>query len=132
MSVIAIDLWEKKVGIAIEINNIAFPKKIVSRIELVRELKKIFSENESYDTIIVWLPYDLYWIDNKQLNKTTKFIEKLKLIFPLKKVIWIDERFTTFEAQNINKSFKNNKKEVDDISASLILESYLNSIPKQN
>jgi putative Holliday junction resolvase len=130
MSIIAIDLWEKKVGIAIEINNIAFPKKIVSRIELVRELKNIFSEKESYDTIIVWLPYDLYWIDNKQLNKTTKFIEKLKLIFPLKKVIWIDERFTTFEAQNINKSFKNNKKEVDDISASLILESYLNTIPK--
>lgn len=128
MSIIAIDLWEKKVGIAIEINNIAFPKKIVSRIELVRELKKIFSENESYDTIIVWLPYDLYWIDNKQLNKTTKFIEKLKLIFPLKKVIWVDERFTTFEAQNINKSYKNNKKEVDDISASLILESYLNTI----
>jgi putative Holliday junction resolvase len=132
MSIIAIDLWEKKVGIAIEINNIAFPKKIVSRIELVRELKNIFSENESYDTIIVWLPYDLYWIDNKQLNKTTKFIEKLKLIFPLKKVIWIDERFTTFEAQNINKSFKNNKKEVDDISASLILESYLNTIQKHN
>lgn len=125
MSIIAIDLWEKKVGIAIEINNIAFPKKIVSRIELVRELKNIFSENESYNTIIVWLPYDLYWIDNKQLNKTTKFIEKLKLIFPLKKVIWVDERFTTFEAQNINKSYKNNKKEVDDISASLILESYL-------
>jgi putative transcription antitermination factor YqgF len=128
MSLIAIDLGEKKVWIAIEINNIAFPKKIVSRIELVRELKKIFSENESYDTIIVWLPYDLYWIDNKQLNKTTKFIEKLKLIFPLKKIIWIDERFTTFEAININKSFKNNKKEVDDISASLILESYLNTI----
>jgi len=125
MSIIAIDLWEKKVGIAIEINNIAFPKKIVSRIELVRELKNIFSENESYNTIIVWLPYDLYWIDNKQLNKTTKFIEKLKLIFPLKKVIWVDERFTTFEAQNITKSYKNNKKEVDDISASLILESYL-------
>ncbi|MFA5917441.1 MAG: Holliday junction resolvase RuvX [Candidatus Gracilibacteria bacterium] len=128
MSLIAIDLGEKKVGIAIEINNIAFPKKIVSRIELVRELKKIFSENESYDTIIVGLPYDLYGIDNKQLNKTTKFIEKLKLIFPLKKIIGIDERFTTFEAININKSFKNNKKEVDDISASLILESYLNTI----
>ncbi len=132
MSIIAIDLGEKKVGIAIEINNIAFPKNVVSRIELVRELKKIFSENKSYDTIIVWLPYDLYWVDNNQLNKTTKFIEKLKLIFPLKKVIWIDERFTTFEAQNINKSFKTNKKEVDDISASLILESYLNTIPKQN
>jgi RNase H-fold protein (predicted Holliday junction resolvase) len=40
----------------------------------------------------------------------------------------VDERFTTFEAKNINNSIKNSKKEVDDISASLILESYLNSI----
>lgn len=127
MNAIAIDLWEKKVWLAIEINNIAIPKKIVSRIELVRELKKFFSINKDYDTIIIWLPFDLYWIDNKQLNKTNKFIEKLKNIFPEKKIIWIDERFTTFEAQNINKLSKSNKKEVDDISASLILESFLNS-----
>lgn len=128
MSIIAIDLWEKKVWIAIEINNIAFPKKIVSRIEIIRELKKFFSENENYDTIIVWLPYDLYWKNTRQIDKTKKFIEKLKVIFATKKIIWVDERFTTFEAQYINKSIKNSKKEVDDISASLILESYLNSL----
>lgn len=128
MSIIAIDLWEKKVWIAIETNNIAFPKKIVSRIELVRELKKIFQENDKYDTIIVWLPYDLYWNSTRQIDKTTKFIEKLKIIFSDKKIIWVDERFTTFEAKNINKSLGNTKKEVDDISASLILESYLNTL----
>lgn len=128
MSILALDLWEKKVWIAIEINNIAFPKKIISRIELIRELKKIFSENESYDTIIVWLPYDLYWNCTRQIDKTNKFIEKLKIIFWEKKIIWIDERFTTFEAKNINNSNQNSKKEVDDISASLILESYLNSL----
>jgi putative transcription antitermination factor YqgF len=127
MSILALDLWEKKVWIAIEINNIAFPKKIVSRIELIRELKNIFEENTNYDTIIVWLPYDLYWNSTRQIDKTNKFIEKLKIIFPLKKIIWVDERFTTFEAKNINNSTKNTKKEVDDISASLILESYLNS-----
>lgn len=128
MSIIAIDLWEKKVWIAIEINNIAFPKKIVSRIELVRELKKIFLENDNYDTIIVWLPYDLYWNNTRQIDKTIKFIEKLKIIFASKKIIWVDERFTTFEAKNINKSLGGSKKEVDDISASLILESYLNTL----
>jgi len=124
MSIIAIDLWEKKVGIAIEINNIAIPKKIVSRINLIRELKSVFEKNPNYTKIIVWLPYDLYWIDNKQLNKTEKFIEKLKIIFPEKEIIWVDERFTTFEARTISKQIKN-KKEVDDISASLILNTYL-------
>lgn len=125
MSAIAIDLWEKKVGLAIEINNIAIPKKIVSRIDLVRELKDFFKSNLNYNTIIVWLPYDLYGKDTRQLDKTIKFIDKLKLIFPDKDVIWIDERFTTFEAQNIN---WNTKEKIDDISACLILESYLKRI----
>ncbi|MDD3302882.1 MAG: Holliday junction resolvase RuvX [Candidatus Gracilibacteria bacterium] len=124
MSIIAIDLGEKKVGIAIEINNIAIPKKIVSRINLIRELKSIFEKNPNYTKIILGLPYDLYGIDNKQLNKTEKFIEKLKIIFPEKKIIGVDERFTTFEARTISKQIKN-KKEVDDISASLILNTYL-------
>lgn len=128
MSILAIDLWEKKVWIAIEINNIAFPKKIVSRIELVRELRNFFEQNNSFDTIVVWLPYDLFEKDTKQLDKTTKFIEKLKNIFPNMKVVWIDERFTTFEASNINNLIKSQKKEVDDISASLILESYLKKL----
>ena len=128
MSIIALDLWEKKVWIAIEINHIAFPKKIVPRIELIRELKSVFSEDKNYDTIIVWLPYDLYWNCTRQIDKTNKFIEKLKVIFSGKKIIWVDERFTTFEAKNINSSLKSSKKEVDDISASLILESYLNTL----
>lgn len=125
MSAIAIDLWEKKVWLAIEINNIAFPKKIVSRIEVVRELKKIFEENKSIDTIVVWLPFDLYNKDTKQLDKTNKFIEKLKNIFIGKNIVWVDERFTTFEAINIKNKIDKNKKQVDDISACLILESYL-------
>lgn len=125
MSAIAIDLWERKVWIAVEINNIVFPKKIVSRIEIVRELKKLFEDNNSIDTIVVWLPFDLYNKDTKQLDKTNKFIEKLKNIFVDKKIVWVDERFTTFEAINIKNKTLKNKKEVDDISACLILESYL-------
>nr|MDD3720771.1 Holliday junction resolvase RuvX [Candidatus Gracilibacteria bacterium] len=128
MSAIAIDLGEKKVGIAVEINNIAFPKKIVSRIDLVRELREFFKLNLNYDTIIVGLPYDLFGKDDKQLNKTTKFIDKLKEIFPKKNIIGVDERYTTFEAQNINNTFLNKKDKVDDISACLILESYLQRV----
>lgn len=125
MSALAIDLWEKKVWIAIEINKMAFPKKIVSRIDLVKYLKEFFNLNLEIDTIVVWLPYDLYWKDLKQLNKTNKFIEKLRLIFPEYKIVWVDERFTTFEAQSIWNIFSNKQKNIDDISATLILETYL-------
>ena len=63
-------------------------------------------------------------------EKTQKFIEKLKNIFSKLKIESIDERYTSFEADNILDAMwikeKNWKK--DDLSAVLILESYLNKI----
>jgi len=124
---LAIDLWDKRCGIAVSVEWIAIPKEIVARTSLVNILKK-YIEDYNIKVIIVWLPYDLYNTDLKQLNKTKQFIEKLKLIFPELKIDSIDERFTSFEATNILKSM--NKKELegrkDAISACLILESYLN------
>lgn len=123
---LAIDLGDKRCGIAITIEWIPIPKEIVNRTLIINTLKKYI---KSYDikVIVVWLPYDLYNTDLKQLNKTKQFIEKLKIIFPDLKIDSIDERFTTFEAENVLKSMKikEMKWKKDDISAALILESYL-------
>jgi putative transcription antitermination factor YqgF len=123
-----IDLWDKRCWIAIYLQWIIVPKAVVPRVNLINELKKIIKKY-NMEIIVVWLPYDLYWKNLKQLNKTEKFIEKLKNIFPNKKIESIDERFTTFEADNILKEiwWKNKNWNKDDISASLILENYLNA-----
>jgi RNase H-fold protein (predicted Holliday junction resolvase) len=69
----------------------------------------------------------LHGKDLKQLNKTEVFIEKLKNIFKDKEIVWIDERFTSFAASfDFNDKPLNKGTRIDDISASLILESYLN------
>ena len=126
MRSIAIDLWNKRCWIALEVQKIAIPKKVVARINIIKELKGFLREYEDITNIIVWLPYDLYQKDFTQLDRTKNFIEKLKLIFPDKKIIWVDERFTTFWAEEVlRKMWKNTNSEKDDISASLILESYL-------
>ena len=117
---LAIDLWDKKVGIAIETENISIPKDIIARTKLVSYLKKTLTEY-GITHIIVGLPYDLYGKDIRQLEKTQKFIEKLKGIFHNTYIIGYDERFTSFEA----KKDIGDIAVVDDISASLILESYL-------
>lgn len=121
-----IDLWDKRCWISVYIQWVVLPKWIVERHLLVPHLKKLIKE---YDitTIVVGLPYDLYWIDLKQLNKTKLFIEKLSLIFPEQKIDWIDERFTSFEADLVLTSMgiKDKNWNKDDISAVLILESYL-------
>ncbi len=133
MQALAIDYWDKRCWIAIEIENMAIPKEIVLRTEIINTLKKYFQKYKNIDTIVVWLPYDLYGKDFTQLNKTKEFIRELNNKFWEKskekkyKIIWVDERFTSFEADNILKQLWNKKNywEKDAISASLILETYL-------
>jgi len=105
MTYIAIDLWDKRCWIAISRQGIAFPKDIVKRTELISWLKKFFKNSENISHIIVWLPYDLYGMDTKQLDKTTSFIRKLQWIFPEIMVIWHDERFSSFQASELLQSY---------------------------
>lgn len=120
---LAIDLWDKRCWIAIEVEWIILPKMIVDRYKLISELKKIFREY-NVDKIIVWLPYDLYWTDLKQLNKTKEYIKKLKLVFKNKEVIWFDERYSSIVAKDLLIQDNINSKYIDDLSACYILESY--------
>lgn len=127
MSYLWIDLWDKNCWLAYTLEWVIFTLPSIERHKLVNELKKIIRE-KNIKIIVVWLPYDLYWIDNKQLEKTIKFIEKIENIFPQIKIEKVDERFTTFESLNILNELKekNIKSKKDSLSAFLILETYLN------
>jgi len=70
----------------------------------VRIVKKLVRD-KNIQTIVVGLPYDLYGKDTKQLDKTEKYIEKLKIIFSKIQVIGFDERFTSIEADSIKEKF---------------------------
>ena len=125
---LGLDVWDKRCGIAIFLEGIILPKEIVPRTKIVQVLKKYFTD---YDikVVVYGLPYDMYWKDKLQLEKTLKFVEKLKSIFPGIEFFWVDERFSTFEAENVLVSLwkKENIWKKDAISASIILESYLKS-----
>lgn len=129
MNLLWIDLWDKRSWIAYNVEWIIFSLPYVERLNLIKYLKKIVLEKK-IEGIVVWLPYDLYNKDTKQLDKTLKFIEKLKLIFPDILIESIDERFTTFESYNILSQLNLTRSEILDkkdwMSAYLILESYIN------
>lgn len=123
---LGVDLWDKRCGIAIYVEKVVIPKEIIPRVKIIDSLKKYIKEYK-IQTIVVWLPFDLYEKDKKQLEKTQKFIEKLKNIFPEINIEWVDERFSSFEAENIlsfmwEKDFFWKK---DAISAGIILETFL-------
>jgi len=123
---LGLDLWDKRCWIAIFLEWIILPKEIVARVKIIDCLKK-YIRDYNIKIIVVWLPFDLYWKDKRQLLKTKKFIEKLKNIFPELKIEEIDERFTSFEADNILKQLGKTENiwKKDAISASFILETYL-------
>ena len=122
MKFLAIDLWDKRVWIATSSENIAFPKAVVQRSDIIRYLKKFFKEHSDYTNIVVGLPYDLYGVNLRQLDKTNKFIQKLGEIFPDKIIHWHDERFTSFEA-----SMWWYTDHRDDVAAQCILQSFLDT-----
>lgn len=126
MNYLRIDLWDKSCWIAYTNMWIIFMYKQVWRVSLISELKKIVKEKK-IDVIVLWMPYDLYWIENKQLKKTISFKKKLSSIFKDLIIDVIDERFTTFEALKTLKelNIKDKSKNKDSLSAYFILESYL-------
>tara|TARA_B100000965_G_C19410969_1_gene677693 strand:+ start:94 stop:516 length:423 start_codon:yes stop_codon:yes gene_type:complete len=129
--VIAIDFGTKKMGLAHTDENqlIASPLKTVDSSDLFTFLIDYFA-NETVDSIVVGEPRTL---SNKPADiniQIVKFVDKLKTVFN-KPIYMIDERFTSKIASqamlylNINKMKRRDKNMVDKISASIILQSFL-------
>lgn len=93
-------------------------------------LKKLARENK-VSKLIIGLPRNMDGSLGKQAQKVFKFKEKLDQTFNLQ-IDLFDERLTTQEAERIllkgDMSRAKRQKVIDGISASLILEAYLESI----
>jgi putative Holliday junction resolvase len=133
--VIALDFGIKRTGIAIsdEMKIIASGLRTVETRKLMQELKKIIEE-ESVDTLVVGQPKH---VDGKpmQLEKNILyFIEDVQALFPTLIIKRIDERFTSKMAfqtmidSGLKKKQRQNKGLVDEISATIILQNYLQYI----
>ena len=133
--VIALDFGIKRTGIAIsdEMKIIASGLRTVETRKLMQELKKIIEE-ESVDTLVVGQPKH---VDGKpmQLEKNILyFIEDVQALFPTLIIKRIDERFTsklafqTMIDSGLKKKQRQNKGLVDEISATIILQNYLQYI----
>ena len=71
--------------------------------------------------------------DSASMKQIRPFVEKLKKQYTDKKVVMFDERFTSVIAQRailesgIGKMARRNKALVDEVSATIILESFMDS-----
>ena len=130
---LGIDFGLKRTGISIsdEFNKIAFPLKTVQSDSLISILQDII-KTESIEKIIIGKPYDLKGNLPVLEENIIGLIKLLKTKFPDILVFRIDERFTskiakqTIAISGASKIKRRNKENIDKISATLILQSYLN------
>lgn len=128
---IALDYGRKRTGIAVtdDLQIIASGLTTIQTHDLFPFLKTYFSEN-TVEAIILGEPKRLDGSDTHSSEDVRKLKEKLGTTFALP-VYMVDERFTSKMAfqtmidSGLKKKQRQNKALVDEISATIILQSYL-------
>ena len=129
--VLAIDYGQKRTGLAHTDSEkmIASPLDTVLTKDLFTYLINYFNEQD-VESIVVGNPKTLYDQPALISNKIQFFVKKIKKKFSIP-VYMIDERFTskiaikTLIAANTKKTKRKDKAMIDKISATLILQSFL-------
>jgi len=132
--ILAIDYGMKRTGIAVtdELQIIASGLTTVKTKELLLFLKD-YIKNEDVELFVVGEPKQMDNTASESEVLVIPFLEKLKKQFPNIPVQRVDERFTSKMAfqtmidSGLKKNQRKNKALVDEISATLILQSYLYS-----
>lgn len=134
--ILGIDYGQKRTGIAVTdpLRIIATPLETVPTHTLLEFLKGYLIK-ESVDEFVVGLPKTLMNEDSEIAPQVRAFVARLKKAFPEKKVNLVDERFTSSIAMRamidggMKKKDRQVKGNVDKISATIILQSFLSSNP---
>ncbi len=133
--ILAIDYGTKRTGIAVTDPFRIIPGGLttVATHELQAFLTGYFAK-EPVDMIVVGHPTNMNGQESASMQQIRPFVEKLRKQYPDKEVVMFDERFTSVLAQKaildagIKKMARRNKALVDEVSATIILESFMNSI----
>lgn len=135
--VLAIDYGLKRTGIAVTdpLRIIATPLDTVPTHGLLPFLKT-YTEKEGVDEFVIGMPRTLMNKDSAIAPQVRRFIVSLKAAFPEKPVHEVDERFTSSIAQRamieggMKKKDRQVKGNADKISATLILQSFIDRIQR--
>jgi putative Holliday junction resolvase len=132
MRIMALDIGEKNIGIAIsdKTNILAIPYLVLKNDDTFTDKICSIIKEKNINKIIVGMPYTLSGNMGQQANKTKEFINNLKEKINIE-VDFIDERFSTkILKNNLIYKKKENKDKTDKYAAAIILENYLNKVKK--
>lgn len=146
MRILGLDVGDRTVGVAVSdpLGIIATGVTTIDRVGIRKDTGKVIDYIREYDcsTVVIGLPLNLDDTDSVQTEKVRAFRtmleNKLKSSGPLSKVSieWQDERYSTAEAEEVlieaNMSREDRKKIIDRQAAIVILQRYLDRMPREN
>lgn len=132
--ILAIDYGKKRTGIAVTdlLQIIANGLTTVPTTELMGFILD-YVVKEPVERIVVGYPKQMNNEDSENMKRITPFVNQLRKKLPDIPVEFVDERFTSVLAHQamldggLKKKARQNKALVDEISATIILQSYLES-----
>lgn len=132
--ILAIDYGKKRTGIAVTdiLQIIANGLTTVPTTELMDFLLQ-YVQKEAVERIIVGHPKQMNNEDSENMKRIVPFVNQLKKRLPQIPIEMVDERFTSVLAHQtmldggLKKKARQDKALVDEISATIILQSYLES-----
>ena len=130
--VLAIDFGKIRTGIAVtdELKIIASGLTTVNTSDLLSFLKE-YTSKEKVELFLMGLPKQMDNSDSESEALILPFLKKIEKLFPQIPMKRIDERFTSKMAfqtmidSGMKKKQRKNKAMVDEISATIILQSYM-------
>ena len=137
--IVAIDYGQKRVGFAAsdELRICAHPLETV-HVSLAFDYLKHYIETEKVDVIVIGLPKTLKNTPSDSTRYIEPFVNRVKKSFPDIEIARMDERFTSKMAfqtmidAGLHKKARQNKALVDALSATILLQSYMESVDYKN
>lgn len=131
---LSIDYGKKRTGIAV-----SDPLQLIANGLTTVETSRLFDfladylRKEEVAVIVVGLPRQMNNEPSENMKRVAPFVNRLRKIYPHIPVTYYDERFSSKMAQQtmidggLKKKDRKNKALVDEISATIILQGYMES-----
>ena len=132
--ILAIDYGKKRTGLAVsdELQLIAGGLTTVATATLIEYILD-YVKREPVERIVVGLPKQMNNAPSENMCRIEPFVNRLRKLLPEMPVEYHDERFTSvlahqaILASGIGKMARRNKELVDEVSATIIVQSYMES-----
>jgi putative Holliday junction resolvase len=135
--IVAIDYGKKRTGLAVSdpLRMIAGGLTTVASREVIAYLQNYTATNE-VELFILGEPRQMNYEPSENMSRVKEFRKKLQKAIPAVDIRMVDERFTSVLAHQamldggLKKIKRQNKELVDELSATILLQTYLESIRK--